>query len=467
MSPSIFRYLPAVHKVLEDPALASLLGRYPQPQVVEAVRTVLDELRNRVARTSDEGEAASLCKMSAVVDSVSATLTRRFQPSLREVINATGVIIHTNLGRAPLGEGLWDEARSLLTGYSNLEFDLEQGQRGSRFVHSQGLLQQLTGASDSLVVNNNAAAVLLVLTALARGKEVLVSRGELIEIGGSFRIPDIMAQGGAVLREVGTTNKTSIKDFEEAIGPRTGMILKAHQSNYSIRGFTREVPRTQLASLARERSIPFYEDMGSGLVFPLDDLGLPGKEPVEKALKEGAQIVSFSGDKLLGGPQAGIIVGSSQTIGLLRRHPLTRALRPDKFTLSLLEAVALSYLRNTHLTDIPTARMLAESIDSLELAARQTLDQLTPRPGLAISVTRCESRVGGGALPEEVIPSAGLRIQGAPGEESDLEAQLRMCHPPIVARISQGAVVLDYRTILPRQRQEMADFLNRIVAHRG
>jgi L-seryl-tRNA(Ser) seleniumtransferase len=367
---------------------------------------------------------------------------------LRRVINATGVVLHTNLGRAPLADAAVRAIEEIAGGFSNLEYDIETGQRGSRYSHCVGLLRQLTGAEDALVVNNCAAAMVLSLNALAQRKEVLVSRGELVEIGGSFRIPDIMARSGAKLVEVGTTNRTHDDDYRRAITPKTGAIVKVHRSNFTIEGFTSEVSVDRLAFIAAEHGLPVIHDLGSGLMLPLDAYGLSDEPTAKFALASGATLVLMSGDKLLGGPQSGIILGASSVVAKLRKNPFARALRVDKLTLSALEATLRLYLEPERaLKEIPVLAMLTASQSEIEARANAVARTLR-EGGIEADVTPAKASVGGGAFPTAEIPSAGVALSGAAAET---EEKLRRGEPAVIGRIVDGKLLLDLRSVLPRE----------------
>jgi L-seryl-tRNA(Ser) seleniumtransferase len=455
------RLLPGIDQIKQYPVLATLLHGLPDSLTATAIRNAVAELRAALLASESAEWPIEDGKLppDLVAEKVRQALATLLSPSLVPLFNATGVVIHTNLGRAPLGLDVWQQMTAVATGYSNLEYDLKKGARGSRHQHFELALRRLAGAEACLVVNNNAAAVLLVLTALARGREVIVSRGELIEIGGSFRIPDIMAQGGAVLRAVGTTNRTWLKDYEGAIGTTTGLLMKAHRSNFSLTGFTQEVTRLELTGLAKESGLPFYEDLGSGLMTDLSAAGIASHDQVSRVLADGVDIVSFSGDKMLGGPQAGIIAGRADLIATLKRHPLTRALRPDKMTLAGLEAVALAYLRGDEERHIPVVAMLREPTTKVRARARGLARKLNAMDGIEAAVVATVARVGGGAEPERTVPSAGLRIQLEGFSETQLEQRLRRLATPIIARREEGRVVLDLRTILPHQSRPFANAL--------
>jgi L-seryl-tRNA(Ser) seleniumtransferase len=367
---------------------------------------------------------------------------------LRRVINATGVVLHTNLGRAPLADAAISAIAHVAEGFSNLEYDIETGERGSRYSHCVGLLRQLTGAEDALVVNNCAAAMVLSLNALAQRKEVLVSRGELVEIGGSFRIPDIMARSGAKLVEVGTTNRTHDDDYRRAITPKTAAIVKVHRSNFSIEGFTSEVSVERLAFIAAEHGLPVIHDLGSGLLLPLDDFGLSGEPTASVALAAGATLVLMSGDKLLGGPQAGIILGGATVVAKLRKNPFARAMRVDKLTLSALEATLRLYLEPERaLKEVPVLAMLTQTIEQIESRARSIVTSLRSH-NIDSEVVPSTASVGGGAFPTAAIPSRAIALQSEPALT---EEKLRNGEPAVIGRIADGKALLDLRSVLPRE----------------
>ena len=386
------------------------------------------------------------------MESIVSAVRRRTQPSLRRVINATGVVLHTNLGRAPLADVAIRAIEEVAQGFSNLEYDLETGQRGSRYSHCVDLLRRLTDAEDVLVVNNCAAAMVLALNALAQRKEVLVSRGELVEIGGSFRIPDIMARSGAKLVEVGTTNRTHDDDYRRAITPKTGAIVKVHRSNFTIEGFTAEVSVERLAFIAAEHGLPVIHDLGSGLMLPLDSYGLTGEPTASIALASRPALVLMSGDKLLGGPQAGIILGTATVVAKLRKNPFARAMRVDKLTLSALEATLRLYLEPERaLKEIPLLAMLTASVTEIESRA-QTVARTLREGGVDAQVTPTKASVGGGAFPTAEIPSSAVVLQGV----GETEEKLRHADPPVIGRISEGKLLLDLRSVLPREDPTLA-----------
>ncbi len=374
-------------------------------------------------------------------------------PTLRWVINGTGIIIHTNLGRSLLAQAAIDAIVNAASHYSNLEYDLNKGARGDRYEHCTSILKKLTGAENALVVNNNAGAVFLILNTLAEGKEVIISRGELIEIGGSFRIPEVMKKSGAVLREVGTTNRTYIADYERAINENTGLIMKAHTSNYRIRGFTHEADIEELSALGKKYNIPTFYDAGSGLLYSVKASGILDEPLISQEVAKGLDVVSFSGDKLLGAPQAGIIVGEKTLIDAMKKNPMTRALRPDKFTLAGLESTLLLYLDMEHAKEaIPTLRMIHENPNIFKGRAQRLLRQLKMRCGnMTVSVAEIYSEVGGGSLPDVVIPSYGILIKPHTMSLEVLEKRLRNLEVPIIGRIEKETLILDMRTILKEE----------------
>lgn len=425
------RQLPSVSALLETAGVRALLDRSPRSVVVDAVRTAIAAARDGAA---PDTEAAWLA-------AITNALRTAERPSLRPVINATGVVLHTNLGRAPLASAAIEALVGAATGYTNLEYDIEHGARGSRYDHCASLLCELTGAGGALVVNNGAAALVLVLNTLANGRDAIVSRGELVEIGGSFRIPDIMARSGARLVEVGATNRTHKADYESAMRVETGALLKVHRSNFTVDGFVAEVDTRDLATLGRDRGIPLIHDLGSGLLIQLDSLGLTGEPTAGDVIRAGASVVTMSGDKLLGGPQAGIIVGDAALVTQMRENPLVRALRVDKLTLAALEATLMLYRDPARaLKDIPVLWMLGIPVAALWTRAEALCAQLHG----AAEVIASEASVGGGAFPSARIASVALAIRG---DAQRIEERLRLGHPVVIARIADDRVVLDLRTI--------------------
>jgi len=449
---AILRRIPSVDEVLTGASTQRLLERQPRWAVLEAVREVLAACRRRALAGDASPEATqALLDPQAIQASVEAATDRKAGPSLRPVINATGVVLHTNLGRAPLAPSALAAIAATARGYSNLEFDLDSGARGSRQAHVENLLCALTGAEAALVVNNNAAAVFLAVNTLANGREVVISRGELVEIGDSFRIPDVMTSAGGRLREVGTTNRTHLADYEQAVGPETGMILKVHRSNFQLLGFTADVETASLVALARQRSLPVMEDLGSGALVDLSAFGLRREPLAADAIRAGMDVVTFSGDKLLGGPQAGILVGRRELLARLRRNPLARTVRIDKLCLAALEAT-LRLAREADLAcqEIPVLRMLSLPAAAVGARAEALAEALRAvAPGVRCAVEAGTSEVGGGALPLQTLPTRVLTL--GPGREGAgaLEARLRTGEPPVLVRVQGERVLLDLRTVAP------------------
>jgi L-seryl-tRNA(Ser) seleniumtransferase len=451
------RLLPSVDQALQRADFAPLVAAHGREAVLRALRAALAALRDQAA-DDPAGVSAALAGLAA---DVSTRIAAEARPSLVRVLNATGVVVHTNLGRAPLSAEAAARVAEIAAGYSNLEYDLLSGERGSRETHAEARLIELLGVEAALVVNNCAAAVLLAVNTHAEGREVLVSRGELVEIGGSFRIPDVIRKGGARLVEVGTTNRTRREDFKEALTPRTGMILKVHPSNFRIVGFTEQPGRGELAELAREAAVPLLEDQGSGLLAPLP--GELGDEPtVADALGDGADLVAFSGDKLLGGPQAGIAAGLRRYVEPMRRNPLYRALRVDKLTLAALDATLVEHRLRGDAARLPVARMIAAPIEQLRARAQAFCGSLASRaPALAAMLLPGESKVGGGAVPDRSVPSVLIALDpGARGADR-MAASLRQATPPVIVRVAEGRVLVDLRTIRP---DEEAPLLAALVA---
>ena len=453
----LLRQIPSVDELLLQPRLASLAQRVDRNLLLEVTRTVLAELRARIAgstATTLPAELAVASDSASLEQHITSIIERLLARSLQPVINATGVILHTNLGRAPLTAAIIEEFRRSATHYSNLEYDLETGSRGKRDVHVAQLLERLTGAESAIVVNNCAAAVLLVLAALAEGGEVIVSRGELIEIGDGFRIPEIMAESGATLREVGTTNRTRIADYERAIGENTRLLLRVHPSNFKITGFAERPSLEDLAALSQRAKVPLMEDLGSGCLVDLSAAGIT--EPlVRQSIEAGVSIVMFSGDKLLGGPQAGIIAGKKDLVARVRRHPLFRALRVDKLTTAALAATLGAYLRDA-LDEIPALRMIRMTPQELKRRAENFLRELTPEVPLGeveLEIADGTSLAGGGSTPDQSLPSKVIRIASARYSASQLEQRLRRAPAGIsvIARVEDDRLILDLRTVSPDQ----------------
>jgi L-seryl-tRNA(Ser) seleniumtransferase len=501
----LFRELPSVDELVRTPALAALAAEHGTTAVTDAARAVLSRMRDEIASGLLDGSTLRLA-LDGVNEAIAVQLRKMLRTSLRAVINATGVILHTNLGRAPLAQAAIEHLRTTAAGYSNLEFEVEAGERGKRDVHVQRLFQKLLcdvgayresaglrtagqGAAvaaqpniSTIVVNNNAAAILLALNTLADGGEVVVSRGELVEIGGSFRISDVMAKSGAILREVGTTNRTRIADYENAINERTRLLLRVHRSNFEISGFTEQPSIAELSELARRRSLPLIEDLGSGALVDLENLGIHGEPNVIDSLCAGVDVVTYSGDKLLGGPQAGLISGRADLVGRMRSNSLFRALRVDKLTYAALEATLLAYVKRDH-DAIPVLKMmrltkeeigrraeaLAVKIESDE-NAHSTSQSARRKSGatssLTIDIIDGESLIGGGAVPSSVLPTRLLALGCKDLNADELAARLRSFDPPIVARVEEERVLLDLRTVFSEQDEMIAAALNHI-GHSG
>ena len=438
------REIPSIDSLLQRPAVRALSDRHGRWPVVCAVRAATDALRRRAAA----GEPRPDDVAAAVEREIPALLDALTSASLKPVLNATGVILHTNLGRAPLAAAALERAAAL-GGYSNLEFDLASGGRGRRDVHAEKLLCQLTGAEAAVVVNNNAAATLVTLAALAAGREVIISRGELVEIGGGFRVPDVMAQSGAVLREVGTTNRTRVADYAAAIGDRTAAILRVHPSNFRIEGFTERPALDALSAIARRFNVLLIEDIGSGWIAGEPPPAVLGDEPVPRvSLAAGADVVLFSGDKLLGGPQAGIVAGRETAVAAVRRHPLMRAMRIDKLRYAALEATLQEYVAGRADHTVPVARMIAMTADEIALRA-EALASTLRGPDLSIDIVDGMSTIGGGSAPGSQLPTALMALNQAGRSAAQLESALRTGTPPVIVRIDKDRVVIDLRTVMP------------------
>lgn len=447
----VLRKLPKVSELMEEDSIKVLEHQYGRQLVLKAVREGIEEVRRLIEKSLEMGYEIQADEKDFKREALERTVklaSRYGSYSLKKVINATGVVLHTNLGRAPLPEEALKNIVDVARGYSNLEFDLEEGKRGERYDHVRGLLCDITGAEDAMVVNNNAAAVLLALSALASGREVVISRGQLVEIGGSFRVPDVMAQSGAILVEVGTTNKTRIADYERAINDNTALLLKVHTSNFKFVGFWSEVKIEELKSLGLKYGIPVMEDLGSGVLIDLAKFGLPPEPTVQSSVKAGADIVTFSGDKLLGGPQAGIILGKKEYIEKIKRHPLTRALRIDKLTLSALEAVLKIY-RNEDYEKIPVLKMLLKSPEEMEKTAKKLAGELKKvvLDKGTIEIMDDASAVGGGSLPGVELPTKVVAIAIRTLSPDDLAKRLRSARIPVIGRIKKDKFLLDIRTL--------------------
>jgi L-seryl-tRNA(Ser) seleniumtransferase len=442
------RHLPSVDQLVQDLEARGHVDGVPRPAAVACVRRVVEAARRRLL----EGTAPADWSPDALLEESAAALARLRAPTLVRAVNATGVLIHTNLGRAPLSAAAQEAVREMLAGYTMLELDPSTGERGSRQVHVEPLLQVVTGAEAGLVVNNNAAAVLLALAALGAGREAVVSRGELVEIGDAFRMPEIMAQAGVRLVEVGTTNRTYLRDYERAVGSATGLLLKVHRSNFALRGFVHETSVAELVAFGRARGLPVVVDLGSGALVDLRTRGLPSEPMVQEAVASGADLVTFSGDKLLGGPQAGILVGRRQAVDACRRHPLARAVRIDRLDLAALAATLRHYLDPERAwEEVPILRMLGadlkEVTDRALWLARHLRERLDRAAQVTVVASTCQ--MGGGALPDVAIPSAAVLVQPRDGQAAAWAERLRAHRPPVIVRVQDDALHLDARTLLP------------------
>ena len=443
-----FRAIPSIDQLLRRPDAAALADAHGPEATAAAVRRAAAGLRAAIAA----GSAAPDAPGDAILTEAGRALTAATRGSLRPVVNATGVIIHTNLGRAPLAAAALDRLTAIASGYTTLEYDLDAGRRGSRSVHAEGLLTSLTGAEAAVVVNNNAAAMLLVLAALAHGRDVVISRGELVEIGGGFRVPDIMRQSGAVLREVGTTNRTRLSDYTAALGPATALMLLVHPSNFRIEGFTERPAVAALVAAARAAGVPVVEDLGSGNLDPAS----PWEPTVQASIAAGVDLVAISGDKMLGGPQAGIIVGRKALVDRLRSHPLMRALRVDKLTYAALEGTLLEHRAGRAHDSVPVLRMLHAPLAEVDARARALAAALSSR-GWTATVVPGQSAIGGGSAPGVTVPTALVRLVRDAWSADRLETWLRSLDPPVIARIEDDAVVLDMRTVAPSDDGYLAE----------
>ncbi|MDK2901273.1 MAG: L-seryl-tRNA(Ser) seleniumtransferase [Thermosediminibacterales bacterium] len=464
----VLRKLPAVDIVLNSKKIKELEGLYPKEIIADTIREVIERERQKILKWEGKMEEELDDKriLDNIVMNVIIWVEKKFKPSLKRVVNATGTVLHTNLGRSILPASIREHLYSIIAGYSSLEYDIDKGERGSRYSHVEPILCSLTGAEGAMVVNNNAGAVLLVLSAIASGKEVIISRGQLVEIGGSFRIPEVLAQSGAKLIEVGTTNKTYLRDYEEKINENTGALLKVHTSNYAICGFTSAVKSEELVFLGQKYDIPVIEDLGSGTLIDLSKYGLSPEPTVQRSIKAGIDVVTFSGDKLLGGPQGGIIVGKRKYIDRIKKHPLTRALRVDKMTLGALEYVLKLYVDESKaLKEIPTLKMLTLSPEKISERANELYKAIKERLGKRVKTDIIEtySIVGGGAFPVDKLPSKGVSVSIPGLSVCDLEKRLRLNEIPIITRIEKDLLILDVRSIQHGEVEIIADALMSIV----
>lgn len=487
MSQHVFRTIPSVNKLLESPEISQLLSIYPRQLIVDAIREILESIRRTLVNKTTQQNAVQLSFASVrpsqekdegfntqphAVDLSPQKLVPLIQQSLQQklcsiehAINATGIVLHTGLGRAPLADTAAQKIESILKGYCTLEIERFTGKRGSRYDSIEQLICMITGAESAFVVNNNAAAVLLTLDAMARDREVIISRSQLVEIGGSFRMPDVMSRSGAILAEVGATNKTYLSDYRNAITERTGLILKVHQSNFKIIGFTESVDLKDLVSLGQHHNIPVAYDLGSGTLIDLQKFGLPYEPTVQEAIKAGTDIVTFSTDKLLGGPQGGIIAGKRKWVDFLKKNPLTRAFRAGKLTIAALEATLRLYLEEDRaLKEIPTLKMILAPIEVIEERGNRLLHAVHQevKGSLSISLKDGASEMGGGASPGEVIPTKLVSLHSNTINAEDLSARLRANTPPIFARIEQQQVLLDMRTVYDTEIDIIAGALGKI-----
>ncbi len=471
MSPSlrqqVLREIPSVDDILSRPEIVDLLKVHPRHVVLEAIRKGLGRLRDDILHKQDFSQLGeAIFSFENLYPLFQKEIDLQIQPRLRRVINATGVVIHTNLGRAPLHSSAIQHLMEVSKTYSNLEYDLELGERGDRYAHVEENLCRLSGAESALVVNNNAGAVLLVLNTLAEGKEVIVSRGELVEIGGAFRIPDVMKRSGALLREVGTTNRTHFTDYQKAVGPHTAMLLKVHTSNFRVMGFTSEVSLQDLVQLGKEHQLPVVDDLGSGCLVDLSLYGLEKEPTVQETIKTGVDAVTISGDKLLGGPQAGIILGKKKILDLFKVNPLTRALRIDKLTLAALESTLLLYLDEKRaMEEIPVLSMLSLDTRKLKKRGKKLLKRLSKiaNERMTFSLKEEVSQVGGGALPLQELPTLAVAVKPLDYSVNSLEESLRKGDPPIISRISKDELVLDMRTVFDEEIPLLAAGIERAL----
>ena len=458
----LFKMLPSVDEVLSQKEIEELIEKYPRSIVLESIREVIDINRKTIVaiKTEEEAEKFSLT-IEKVIEETEKKARDNYALSLKKVINGTGTVLHTNLGRSLISEKIKDEIWTAASRYSNLEYDLEKGERGSRYVHLTDMIKRLTGAEDVLVVNNNAAAVMLVLSTMAKGGEAIVSRGELVEVGGSFRIPSVMALSGADLVEIGATNKTHLKDYEEAITENTRALMKVHTSNYRIMGFTESISVAELVELGKKYNLPVIEDLGSGVFIDLSKYGLEYEPTVLDSIHRGADIVTFSGDKMLGGAQAGIIVGKKKYISAMKKNQLTRALRVDKLTICALEATLRMYLDEEEaVKNIPTLNMITMPMEELERKANLLYAEIEKlNLDADVHIEECLSQVGGGSMPLETMKSRGIAITPNNMNVSTLERKLRLSDSHIIARVYDNKYVLDVRTIFEDEFVDVANEL--------
>ena len=444
----LYRSIPKVDVLLENPDIVTLIENHHRDVVVDVIREEIDKLRNFIKENDDINLIEE--KINNLIENIKISTEKVYSYNIKKVINGTGTILHTNLGRAIISRKHADYLSEVVTSYSNLEYNLEEGKRGERYSHFEKLICKITGAEAAMAVNNNAAAVMLVLSSMAAEKEVIVSRGELVEVGGKFRIPDVMKSSNAHLVEIGTTNKTHLEDYEDAISENTGAFLKVHTSNFKILGFTESVSIEELCKLGREKDIPVIEDIGSGVLIDLSEYGLEYEPTVQDSIKAGVDVVSFSGDKLLGGPQAGIIVGKKKYIDKMKKNPLTRAFRIDKFTATILEMIFHEYLNEEDaIKNIPVLSLITKDLKEIEKNANALFNKIENLENVAdINVEDTFSQIGGGSLPAERIKSKSVTIMPKNISTQSLEAKLRAGKNPVVGRISEEKLIIDMRTVL-------------------
>lgn len=456
---SLLRHIPAVDQLLLRPAIIAWIARTSHEFVVAEIQRTLQEIRNAI-RLDEKGAVTDVSpeRLETILE---GKLQDRLRPGLRSVVNAAGVILHTNLGRAPLSVAAQNSLSALSSGYTNLEYDISIGQRSQRDKLVEPLLQEVLGCEAVTVVNNNAAAVYLILNTLAQGKEVVVSRGELVEIGGSFRIPEIMARSGAILHEVGTTNKTRLQDYEKAIGPNTALLLKVHPSNYRMRGFTEKPELSALVELARKSGIPLVEDIGSGCLIDLRPYGITEEPMVQESLAAGVDLVCFSGDKLLGGPQAGIIAGNKKFVDPIRKNPLMRTYRVEKLVYGALQATIGSYRFGKAAEEIPIIRMIAMTLEDLKKRARSFSRRLRTKlpKGVQVTIIKGDSVVGGGSCPECHLPTVLIALESNSVRPGTMESRLRLQDPSIIIRLEDDRALIDLRTVFPAQEPMLIEGL--------
>ncbi|WBB30189.1 L-seryl-tRNA(Sec) selenium transferase [Parvimonas micra] len=459
---NLYKMIPKVDQILDNKVIKDLLDKNSKNLVMESIHEELDNIRNNISNGYDKNIISN--KIENLIDNIKDNLMNKKTFSLRNVVNASGVVIHTNLGRSVLNSEIFENIKKVSIGYSNLEYNLEKGERGSRYSHLSEIIKKITGAEDCMVVNNNAAAVMLILSTIAKGKNVITSRSELVEIGGSFRIPDVCRESGAELKEIGTTNKTHLRDYENAIDENTAALFKVHQSNFKILGFTEAVSSFELKSLKEKYNIPIIEDLGSGVLIDLSKYGLSHEPTVQECIKNGVDIVSFSGDKLLGGVQAGIIVGKKEYIEKMKKNQLTRALRVDKFTLSALEAVFSYYIdEELAISKIPTLNMLTIKIEKLYDKAQKLIEYLGENNEFSYAIIDIDSEVGAGSLPTQKLPSKAIKVISKSFTENELEEKLRSNRIPIITRIYKGNLIFDVRTIFENEFCIIKDALNSLI----